>query len=239
MRTVRSGRGGRRRTTGLGAALLVHAGLFAAVFLPQAPQGRGLALADDQPGLTVSLVRLPSSAAPTPSPEQAELSRLESLRAALASPTAPADAEPAPTPAADASVLLQAFDWDHGISPKPAPPAAAPPPPRAAAGGSGDDPYARASVPSPESLAPRISDLWPQFKRCWRPQRAFPAVKLSVSLDARGGLAEPPSVVRDPAAKADPARLQAEAEAVRAVIACAPYAVAGGGPRSFEVAFEG
>ena len=234
--TVRRGRRPWDRGAGLAVAALVHLGLFATFFAPQAPAKTGGTQDDGQPGVSVTLVRLSAQTARIPA-ASSETERLENLRIALSGGAlAAAPAQPYKPPT-DPEALIQNLDKLNEIA------ASRVAEPRAALAGSAesappqDDPYARASVPSSAPKPASGSDLWPQIARCWKPAKAFPKVTVTVAFDERGGLSEPPSVVRDPALTVDQNRLQAEGEAVRAVIACAPYSAAGGGPRRLQLEF--
>ncbi len=64
--------------------------------------------------------------------------------------------------------------------------------------------------------------MWAQIQPCWRPQ-AVVAVTLEVVIDGQGRLVVPPRIVRPADARLDETRLVAEARAVQAVAACAPF----------------
>ncbi len=65
-------------------------------------------------------------------------------------------------------------------------------------------------------------DMWAQIQPCWRPQTAV-AVMLEVVIDGQGRLVVPPRILRPANARLDETRLVAEARAVQAVAACAPF----------------
>jgi hypothetical protein len=233
---LRRGRRAWARILGLALAGLVHLGLFAALILPKPPQAKSSAPAGDgQQGIAVTLVRFSNStqaAAP-----QTEMQRLEKLRVQLSGDVSLDSPPEPPRPPSDPAALLRAFDQARqGAALKADNTRTA----KIAAAGIAsalDDPMAQASVPSAAARKAPHPDLWPQLARCWRPAPAFPLVKLTVTLDDHGALVEPPSVVRDPTQTPDRARLQAEGEAIRAVIACAPYPMAGNTARSVELEF--
>jgi hypothetical protein len=184
------------------------------------------------------LVRWPSSSSAA-SAHQTEAERLEQLRQSLAGAT-PAE-PPALTikPPTDAAAILDAFDKPRPSSSANSTSSQAAPAKPAGSGFVIQDPFGGAAVPQAYLRAAAGNALWPQLARCWRPVRAQPGVELLVTLDDHGQLSEPPSVVREAAAKVDDLRLRAEAEAIRAATACAPYAVAlGGAQRSFRLDFS-
>ena len=65
-------------------------------------------------------------------------------------------------------------------------------------------------------------DMWGQIETCWRPEAAV-AVTLEVVIDSGGRLALPPRILRPDGARLDERRLIAEARAIQAVAACAPF----------------
>jgi hypothetical protein len=65
-------------------------------------------------------------------------------------------------------------------------------------------------------------ELWGQIQICWKPTAAVPVV-LEVVIDSSGRLAAPPAILRPAGAALDEKRLKAEASAVQAVAACAPF----------------
>lgn len=228
----------KRQAAGFTAAALVHGTFLLGVWVPRAPAATGAQFSDGTLGVSVSLVRWPSSSSSASAP-QSEAQRLEQLRQSLVG-TEPAN-PPAPDSksAADAAAILDAFD-----KPRPSPSTsstisqAAPVKP-AGAGGVIQDPLGGAAVPQSYLRAAAGNVLWPQLTRCWRPIRAQPNVELLVTLDDHGQLTEPPSVVREASANVDDLRLSAETEAIRAAKACAPYTAAMAGPqRSFRLDFS-
>jgi hypothetical protein len=57
-------------------------------------------------------------------------------------------------------------------------------------------------------------------------------VRVIVALDSGGRLARTPTILRETPAKPDRDQLRAESEAIRAVIACAPYPAVGESEKS-------
>jgi hypothetical protein len=225
----------RRRTVAVTVSGLAHLALLTAFFAPSAKSSSPPAGPPEGQGVLVSLFRLPSQAS-TVAPSS-QMSALESLRQQLqaASPPSAQALKPSPAPASSAQAILAAFDRPHPpkkatvSDPAPAKAGSVSPPAHAGQGGSSakpiEDPLALASF-SPQTLnVAAASGLWPQVARCWRP--AGPKgvqVRLSVSLDARGQLIGPPQVIGPPAGQGDRDLAQAQAEAIDAVMACAPYA---------------
>jgi hypothetical protein len=212
---------------------LIHLALLAAFFAPSAKSGAqsGVQAQGSSQGraIAVSLVRLPSP--PVAAASSSALSALESLRQQLQPSTPPsASVQPSPAPRTDAAAILAAFDHRQ-----PTQKAAVSNPASLRAGQGGgaanpiDDPLARASV-SPGSLHTKnAAQLWTQVLRCWRPDAVKSVeVRLSVSLDDRGELAAAPEVIGDTASRTNPDRAAAQAQAIRAVINCAPYAFSPG-----------
>lgn len=225
----------RHRAAGLVLASLLHAVLFAGIFSRPPPAATDGLIDDGQRGMAVTLVRMPSSSSPPPA-EPTEAQRLETLRVQLAGdlPVTPTDHKEAAQP--DAQNILQTFDNNKSFEP---PGAAQPAPVQTEARGVAsvrDDPFMHASAPA-SRLGSRAPNLWPQLARCWTPAQTFPPVTLTVTLDDRGGLARQPEVLRDPARHPDKLLLDAEKEAKRAVIACAPYATQASDQRSFRLEF--
>ena len=65
-------------------------------------------------------------------------------------------------------------------------------------------------------------DMWGRIETCWRPEAAV-VVTLEVVIDSSGRLALPPRILRPDGARLDERRLIAEARAIQAVAACAPF----------------
>lgn len=230
------------QATGVIAAGLVHLVLFAAIFVHPPPGTPLQASSDGTRSVMVSLVRWPASASASRTP-QTEADRLETLRQSLLGPSTPDSAtptyEPIPKTPIDAAVLLQAFDEAHGSAPVAKPPA------QSAVGSSKagastiiEDPLGGAAAPAAYLRAVAGTELWPQLSRCWRPLPSQPKIELLVTLDEHGRLTEPPSIVREASAKIDGLRLEAEAEAVRAASACAPYVLSVSKRQSFRLDFS-
>ncbi len=83
-------------------------------------------------------------------------------------------------------------------------------------------------------------DMWDQIETCWRPDSPVP-VTLEVVVDTAGQLAIPPRILRPDGARLDELRLRAEAKAVQAVAACAPYRRGAplAGRKTYRFAFVG
>lgn len=234
---MRGGCQARRRIAGLALAALVHAVLLLAFLKPPQPSISGAPADGGGPAVSATLVRWPSSTSAVAPPES-EAERLERLRLSLAggAPVSPPSA--GPKSPVDLAALLQAFDRS---SQSPSPDTASAQSTRAGPTGTGaviSDPMGGAAPPLAYLRAAAGNRLWPQVSRCWRPIKTQPSVELLVSLDDHGQLEEPPSIVREPSAKIDSLRLKAEAEAVRAAGACAPYALAADQPRAFRLDFS-
>lgn len=224
------------RTAGLVAAALLHLALFAGIFATQTSATTGDMIDNGQPGVAVTLIRMRSlSAQATSAPSEQE--RLEKLRVQLVGdlPTEPADHKP--RHANDPDKIIQSFDNNDFFFASSAGRGPTAPSETRGVPQVQEDPFARASVPMPGMASALERDLWAQLARCWKPPHAFPAVILSVTLDDRGALAEPPAVVRETAQSPDRTRLAAEGEAVRAVVACAPFTIRTSGQRSFRLEF--
>ena len=86
-------------------------------------------------------------------------------------------------------------------------------------------------------------ELWGQVEPCWRRigGRSTVPVTLEVTLDAQGGLAGPPRILRPDGDRPTEQRLLAEARALEAIHACLPYRTArlSGLGRRFRVGFGG
>lgn len=85
-------------------------------------------------------------------------------------------------------------------------------------------------------------DMWGQVSNCWQPtQRLTSSVVLEVTVDDNGQVAMPPRILRPGETPRDSIRFDAEAQAVRAVFACAPYSPAA--PRNqrktYRISFAG
>jgi hypothetical protein len=187
--------------------------------------------------MTASLIRLTNTSADTPAPAS-EMTALDSLRQQLQTdvPSPTTDPKPAVGPAT-AQAILDAFD--HAQPAEKTPHSSATAAHSGQNGASGtpiDDPLARASLLPLPAKAPAPTDLWRQVARCWRPTASEPVeVRVSVSLDSRGQLTRPPQLIDGRAISKSRDRLTSEADAIQAVIACAPYAEA---PQSAELDFK-
>lgn len=86
---------------------------------------------------------------------------------------------------------------------------------------------------------PSTGKLWGAIEPCWRNLGARGRVRvvLEVVLDSTGDLRTPPRVIRDPAALVSEPRLQAEANALAAVAACAPRGDLRFGGRTYRLEF--
>jgi len=221
------------RASALAFAGLVHVGLALAIMLPRAPIVQGGAVDNGVPGISVSLVRLPSLSGAATAPSAAD--QLENLRRRFADDAPRIIDQTSPKPSPDPSSLLARFNAPRS------PTASAQQEPRPGAAGrpsQSDDPYARASLLPAEAKRAPASPLWPQLNRCWRADRGGRPVKLSITLDDRGMLRAAPSVVRQPFEKVDDALLKSEREAIEAVVDCAPYDVSRSAQRAFDLEFD-
>jgi hypothetical protein len=225
-----------QRTIAVTLAVMVHAGLLVAFRIPPPPQIEGELVSDDQPGMSVSLVHLASIAKPVGhgDPEAASIEQLR-LKLSGDQPAGPASPPPRDAARPDPGAVLEAFEERR----LPASSQASARSASASASGQPnvliEDPFAGASTPGSGTAARQNSAIWTRVAHCWRPKRADVQVILMLHLDQQGGLIEPPIVVRKASIKVDDARLEAEAEAVRAVVQCAPYPAAPGAAEAIEL----
>ena len=225
-----------RRTAGLALAALVHL-LLIASFAAMGAKAQGPAQgAPEGVSLSVSLVRLDSPSAASPAPAS-EMDALESLRQSLQTTSPAPTAEPKPaSPPPSAAAILDAFDHRQPTDTKASSTASAA---RAGANGASasqmDDPLARASL-LPAAKAPAPDGLWRQVARCWKPTAQAPVeVKVDIVLYSQCRLTRPPQLVDGRAISKSADRLASEADALSAVVACAPYASA---PTSAQLDFK-
>lgn len=211
---------------GVTFTLLLHGAIIALLMWQTRVGPAAFSAANGPPGVTVSMVSLPMSMARQASPPPDPRPQLDELQRRLAA-QADTSAAPAPTPPSPsgAKALMKLFD----DIPKPDAPAA----PAKTAGGSPGAPggswavhpivdrYALASVVSGDTFRTPSPGLWPQVARCWRGAAIGVAVEMQITLDDRGGLVGQPTLT-SPASNA-PDTAHAEAEARRALLACAPY----------------
>lgn len=106
----------------------------------------------------------------------------------------------------------------------------------------GPDARTAAAARGEATLDASAGDLWGQVEPCWRrlTGRSTVPVTLEVTLNAGGGLAGPPRIVRPESGRPSEQRLLAEALALEAIRACLPYntpAVTGTG-RVYRLAFR-
>lgn len=207
-------------------AILVHAILFTAMLMPQATPPGARATDGGEPGISVTMVRL-SEASQQSYAAQQQAAQLEAFRQRLVSDGAATAQTDLPKPsAAQVATLLKVFGQDSVRNQKAltqnavTPASAGHPAPSPALD---LDPFAHVSVPKVADWNPVQAAVWVKVTHCWKPGRSAPKVKLWVAFDNEGGIAQPPAVMRDPDAKVDRAHITAEAEAIRAVLACAPY----------------
>lgn len=149
-----------------------------------------------------------------------------SSRASRTSAQAPL-AAPAPKPFQPSGEVL---DRLSSSDPEPAP-SDGPSGQASASGGAkpgegvaGIDLYAVAGLP-PVGQRPSVSpegSLWRKVAPCWRPS-AGRAVTLAIEIQEGGNLGTAVQAIRRPGRPSDPATLEAERSALRAIQACAPY----------------
>jgi hypothetical protein len=104
-----------------------------------------------------------------------------------------------------------------------------------------DAEYAHAGPAQGRGDAASTGPLWGQIKPCWDrlPDRSTVDVTLVVSLNARGMIATPPTILRPTPAPPDQRRLISEARALAALAACVPYqTVDFAGPHRFRIEFS-
>ena len=216
-------------------AITVHVALFAALLTTGDAIKRGLPVGDEGAAMSVSLVHFSSSGEAATATQDTELDRLELLQSQLTQGAEPAPSIQARQPRRDTTELLQAFDA-HKKSGQAATSQAAGG--AASRGETLNDPFAQASISTDRLKTPAPANVWAQVRRCWRPSQTKFAVRLAVSLDEHGALRSPPLVIRDGPQQVDRARIDAESEAIRAVIVCAPYLTAGLHSGSFDMEFS-
>ncbi len=232
MRVRGAGRG-RRRMAGLAVAALMHLALLAAFALQRAPLAPGVALSGGEPGLSITLIRTADRDRQSQT-AQAQQAWLEHLRVQLDPPPVAAAPNEPKAPAHNAAELLAAFEQSKTLAgARQGAPKAASPDPQVVA----DNPWQHAAIQRQTKPDRPDAALWTRLSRCWRSAKTFPDVTLVVALDAAGNLMDTPTVVRSASDKEDRNRYEAEAEAVRAAIACAPYPAAQNQARSLQLEF--